>query len=93
MFADIYWNLGFPGLLLMMVAGFFLGIATVIDRRILQTGDWLMMPFVFATFRFALTLDGNFATSMMIPIVMAFGLYWGLRCVRIVLPRQFGGAA
>ena len=91
MFADIYWNLGFPGLLLMMVAGFCLGIATVVNRRILQTGDWLMMPFVFATFRFSLALDGNFATSMMIPIIMAFGLYWGLRVLRVMLPMRFGG--
>lgn len=92
MFADIYWNLGWAGLVLMAIAGLFMGIGTLVSRHILQTGDWLMMPFVFAAFRFSLSLDGNFASGMMIPIIMAIGLYWALRMARVMLPARLGGA-
>lgn len=93
MLADLYWNFGWPGLSLMLIAGFFIGIGTLASRRILKSGDWLMMPFVFVAFRASLGFDGNFATGLMIPIIMAIALYWALRALRVVLPKSLGGAS
>ena len=92
-FADIYWNLGWAGLLLTFVMGAFLGASSVVSQTIMRNGDWLMMPFVLGTFRVALGADGNFTAGILIPAVLCIALYWVLRLGRLVLAARHSGSS
>jgi hypothetical protein len=91
--ADIYWNLGWAGTLIIpLLLGPLLMLATVTSYRIVAARDWLMMPFVLLCFRIALSTDNSFVPAVLVPAVMAFIVYWALWGARLLLPVR-GAAA
>lgn len=70
-FADAYWNFGWPGLLLFIPAGAFLWWASWNARQIVEARDWIMMPFVLITFRIAMSIDNFLILSWLTPAVIA----------------------
>jgi hypothetical protein len=91
--ADVYWNLGWAGTLIIpLLLGPLLMLATVTSFRIVAARDWLMMPFVLLCFRIALSTDNSFIPAVLVPAVMAFIIYWVLWGARMILPAR-GAAA
>jgi hypothetical protein len=78
-FADAYWNFGWAGLLIFIPAGFFLWWAGRNARQIVETRDWIMMPFVLITFRIAMSVDNFLVLSWLTPGVIAAILLLVLR--------------
>jgi hypothetical protein len=78
-FADAYWNFGWPGLLIFIPAGFFLWWASRNARAIVETRDWIMMPFVLITFRIGMSVDNFLILSWLTPAVIAVMLLFVLR--------------
>ena len=87
-FADLYWNFGWLGLLALFPFGLYVGVTTVITRGIVAREDWIMLPFVFATFKVALSIDNDFASALMVPAVITLALYIFLRIFRSMLPTK-----
>jgi hypothetical protein len=70
--ADIYWNLGWFGLLLLLpFCGLAIWFATVATYSIVRRRDWFMMPFVLITFRIGLSVDQAFVIGFFIPAAAA----------------------
>jgi hypothetical protein len=80
-FADIYWNLGWVGLILGFGMGIYTGLITIVSRELMRMDDWFMLPFVMAAFRMGVSLDGEFVASMLVPAVLNLVIFFGLRIV------------
>lgn len=78
-FADAYWNFGWPGLLIFFPAGFFLWWASWNARQIVEARDWIMMPFVLITFRIGMSVDNFLVLSWLTPGVIALLMLFVLR--------------
>lgn len=78
-FADAYWNFGWPGLLIFIPAGLFLWWASWNARQIVETRDWIMMPFVLVTFRIGMSVDNFLVLSWLTPAVIGVILLFVLR--------------
>lgn len=74
-FADAYWNLGWPALLLFVPMGFFLWWASWVSRDIVETRNWLLMPFVLVVFRIGMSMDNAFVMTWLAPAAIAVFLY------------------
>lgn len=80
-FADIYWNLGWVGLILGFGMGIYTGLITIVSRELMRMDDWFMLPFVMAAFRMGVSLDGEFVASILVPAVLNLVIFFGLRIV------------
>ena len=79
-FADIYWNLGWVGIFVLMpVWGALLWKGTMISFRIVVQRNWLMLPLPLFCFQIGLGIDGDFVTSIFVPTAMAIVTWFGLR--------------
>jgi hypothetical protein len=79
-FADIYWNFGWVGnLILLPIWGVLLWKGTVISFNIVAQRDWLMLPLPLLCFQIGLALDGDFVTSILVPTALAVVAWFGLR--------------
>lgn len=84
--ADIYWNLGWAGLLLLPgLFGVMLWIGTLTSIGILRRQDWLMMPFVLLAFRIGLSVDLGVLLGVFVPTVAATIAYFALRFAKYML--------
>jgi hypothetical protein len=79
--ADIYWNLGWLGLVLLFMIGVYNGFITIYSRELMRGEDWFMLPFVMAAFRLGVSLDGEFVASIFVPAVINLVILLGLRAV------------
>jgi hypothetical protein len=79
--ADIYWNLGWLGLVLLFMIGVYNGFITIYSRELMRGEDWFMLPFVMAAFRLGVSLDGEFVASIFVPAVINLVIFLGLRAV------------
>jgi hypothetical protein len=78
-FGDLYWNAGWLGLTLTLLIGLYNGLITIVSRELLRLEDWIMLPFVMMTFRTAMSIDGEFVASILIPIVLHLVFFLALR--------------
>lgn len=78
-FADIYWNLGWAGLIIAFGIGVYTGLITIVSREVMRMDDWFMLPFVMTAFRMGVSLDGEFVASMLVPAVLNVVMFFGLR--------------
>jgi hypothetical protein len=78
-FADAYWNFGWAGLLLFLPTGFFIWWASLRAKEIVQTRNWIMMPFVVAVFLIGISVDNHFVVMWLAPAIISVALYMGLR--------------
>lgn len=82
-YADLYWNGGWVGMLgLSFVWGVLLAIATLASHRIVASSDWFMMPFVLLVFRMGLSVESAFVPGFLIPTVMSVAAFYLLRTAR-----------
>lgn len=79
--ADIYWNLGWLGLMLMFFIGVYNGLITIYSRELMRCEDWFMLPFVMAAFRVGVSLDGEFVASIFVPAIVDLVMFLGLRAL------------
>lgn len=85
--ADIYWNLGWAGLIILSgLLGPLMMLGTIKCYQIVLTRDWLLMPFVLLCFRLTLSIDNVFVAGLFAPMVIALLIYWTLAFARGVLP-------
>ncbi len=85
-FADLYWNAGWWGLVLVLPLGIYFGAMTIATRNILADGDWIMFPFVLSIFAMSLNLDKDYMAALVIPVFINTGLYYLLRIAGSLLP-------
>lgn len=88
LFADLYWNFGWLGLLLIIPIGVYFWWASCVSRVIVQAGDWLTMPFVFLAFLIGTSLDSSFVLSFFAPIVSSLIGYVGLKFISSIVSEQ-----
>ena len=79
MFADLYWNLGWSGLLLLIPIGWYLWWASSIACAVVTARDWLMMPFVVIAFRVGMSMDNTFVLSWLVPAAISLVAFVLLR--------------
>ncbi len=78
--ADLYWNMGWGGLLLLTpVLGLLLWMATLASYSIVRAEDWFMMPFVLIAFLVGLGTDQSFVSGIFVPGVAAIIAFYFLR--------------
>lgn len=78
--ADLYWNMGWAGILLLTpVLGVFLWAATLASYSIVSAQDWFMMPFVLIAFLIGLGTDQGFVVGIFVPAVAALIAFFFLR--------------
>jgi len=80
-FADLYWAIGWYGLALIAAFGLYVGAISIVCEAILRSGDWVMIPFTFASMQLGLNLDSDFTAGIMAPAVINFVLLAGLAFV------------
>jgi hypothetical protein len=85
-FADLYWNAGWWGLVLMLPLGIYFGAMTIATRNILADGDWIMFPFVLSIFAMSLNLDKDYMSALVIPVLINTVFYYLLRIAGSLLP-------
>lgn len=85
-FADLYWNVGWSGEILILLLGMYFGAVTMSCISGLRSGDWLFIPFALNSLRIGLGLDGDFTTGMLLGGTLNIILLLLLRGVRKVLP-------
>lgn len=78
-FGDLYWNAGWLGLSLTLLIGLYNSLITIVSRELLRLEDWIMLPFVMLTFRTAMSIDGEFVASILIPVVIHLAFFLALR--------------
>ena len=78
-FADLYWNFGWLGLLFALGMGVYSGVVTILSRELIRLEDWFMLPFVMSAFRMAVNLDSEFVAGTLVPSVVNFLIYFLLR--------------
>lgn len=88
LFADLYWNFGWLGLLLIIPIGVYFWWASCVSRIIVQAGDWLTMPFVFLAFLIGTSLDSSFVLSFFAPIVSSLIGYVALKFISSIAAAQ-----
>jgi len=78
--ADLYWNMGWTGILLLTpVLGVLLWLGTLASYSILRAEDWFMMPFVLIAFLVGLGTDQSFVGGIFVPGVAAIIAFYFLR--------------
>lgn len=87
-FADVYWNLGWMGLLLLAPMGIVFNVASHFAVRALRQGDWVYVPALFLNLETAITID-NFYVGFVGTSAIAAGLYILLRLSAVHL-QQLG---
>jgi hypothetical protein len=87
-FAEVYWNLGWAGALLLIPVGIAFNVASRFAASTLHRGDWIYLPVLFLNLKTAVTID-NFYISFAGTTVIALGLYIMLRLSAVGL-RELG---
>ena len=87
-FADLYWAIGWYGLALLALFGVYVGSVSIMCESILRRGDWVLLPFTFASMRLGLNLDNDFTSGIMAPAVINLALFAGLRLAAHFLRRM-----
>jgi hypothetical protein len=77
-FAEVYWNFGWAGLLLLVPIGIVFNVASHFAINTLRKGDWIYLPVLFLNLRTAISID-NFYIGFVGTFVISFGLYLLLR--------------
>ena len=78
--ADLYWNMGWTGILLLTpILGVLLWLGTLASYSILRAEDWFMMPFVLIAFLVGLGTDQSFVGGILVPGVAAIIAFYVLR--------------
>lgn len=78
--ADLYWNMGWTGILLLTpVLGLLLWLGTVASYAIVRAEDWFMMPFVLIAFLVGLGTDQSFVVGIFVPGAAAIIAFFFLR--------------
>ncbi len=84
--ADIYWNMGWSGILLIApLLGIAMWIGSVAAISIMRQSDWFMMPFVLVAYRTAVGVDQAFIVGIFVPLVFSVVLLFALRFTKSVL--------
>jgi hypothetical protein len=86
-FADLYWAIGWYGLALLALFGAYVGAVSLLCESILRRGDWVLLPFTFASMRLGLNIDNDFTAGIMAPAVINLALFAGLRVLSHFLRR------
>lgn len=82
--ADLYWNLGWVGLLVIgPILGMFLWAGTVASYSIIKAQDWFMMPYVLVAFLVGLGTDQGFVVGILVPSVAAAIAFFTLRFAKV----------
>ena len=89
-FADLYWNLGWYGIFgVLSLFGVLLWEATSFSFRIVAQRDWMLMPFALLCFEVALSIDGAFVSSIMVPTSVAIIAIICLRFLKgLTIPKR-----
>ena len=87
-FADLYWNFGWMGMVLIIAMGLFNGVVTILNRELMRMEDWIMIPFIMSTFRSALNLDNEFVAAILVPAVLNFILFFAIRIGTTLFQRR-----
>jgi hypothetical protein len=87
-FAEVYWNLGWAGVLLLIPMGMAFNIASRFAVRVLRQGDWVYVPALFLNLETAITVD-NFYIGFVGTSAIAVGLCILLRLSAVHL-QQLG---
>ena len=91
--ADLYWNAGWIGVLLISpIWGILMAIATAKSVVIVRQRDWFLMPFVLLVFMIGLSQESAFTVSVFVPSAIAFIALQLLQFGRKMLPTSSGGA-
>lgn len=84
--ADIYWNLGYVGLLLFCpLIGTYCLLVSRVSYGIVRQRDWFMMPFVLIAFKIGFSVDGSFVNSALAPMAISIISYPILRLLEMTL--------
>lgn len=78
-FADLYWNFGWFGMIFILIMGLANGFVTILSRELMRMEDWIMIPFIMSTFRSALNLDNEFVAAIFVPAVFNLMLFFAIR--------------
>lgn len=89
MFADMYWNFGWAGLLLCLPLGLFFWVSSCISRSVVANDDWIMMPFVAIAYQIGTSLDNSFAVAALVPMAYSIIIFFLLRMVASVTLNLF----
>ena len=85
-FPDIYWNLGWGGIVLISpIFGLVMMLLSRLSYGIVAMRDWIMMPFVLVCFKLGVSVDGSIVVSILAPAVMAIAIYLILRALELVI--------
>jgi hypothetical protein len=77
-FAEVYWNLGWAGILLLIPVGIAFNIASRFAASTLYRGDWIYLPVLFLNLKTAVTID-NFYIGFVGTMAIAVAIYIMLR--------------
>ncbi len=87
--ADIYWNFGWAGLVLLLPPlGVALWLGTLTSLTIVRRRDWLMMPFVLIAFRIGLNVDQGYVVGMVVPLVTTVIVFYLLRVSKALIGQE-----
>lgn len=77
-YPDVYWNLGWIGLLLLVPVGVAFNIASRFALDIVRRGDWIYVPVAFLNLKIAIAVD-SFYVGLVGTFAISFGAYLLLR--------------
>jgi hypothetical protein len=79
-FAEVYWNFGWLGMLLLLPMGLAFSVASRLALRVFDRGDWHYLPVLFLNLKTAIGVD-NFYVGFVGTFIIGFGAYLFLRAV------------
>ena len=88
-FADLYWNVGWIGLIILsFIWGILLAIATRKSDDIVRRRDWYMMPFALLVFMIGLSQESAFTVGIFVPTAIAICALYFLKALRGLIPHR-----
>ena len=73
-FAELYWNLGWPGLLLLIPVGVVFNYGSRIALKIAESGEWIYLPVLFMNLKTAISID-SFYIGFVGATIINLGVY------------------